>query len=325
MRGHSLIPEFFCPFPSALSPHTEAVQQLLCDWMQQRRYLRNEVSLERFRAGRFAWLAGRAYPAASFDTLLLVGAYMSWLFVVDDLCDEAETGCSPERLRGVFDELLEHMRYPRPLSLEDGPLVAGLVDLWDRLCQRAAPGWAERFTRSFEGYARGCVWEAQNRAQARVPSVAEYMEWRRHTSALYLFFDLIELSQGLSLRDDHLEHVQALRERANDGVSWFNDIVSLEKELRVGDVHNLVIVLRHERQLSLPEAVAQASLLLNARMREYVELEQRLPSLGVECNARLQPYLTGLRSWVRGNMDWSYESGRYGHERLTGAPERYGT
>jgi 5-epi-alpha-selinene synthase len=145
------------------------------------------------------------------------------------------------------------------------------------------------------------------------------MEWRRQTSALYLFFDLIELSHGLSLRDDHLEHVQALRERANDGVSWFNDIVSLEKELRVGDVHNLVIVLRHERQLSLPEAVAQASLLLNARMREYVELEQQLPSLSAECNAHLQPYLMGLRSWVRGNMDWSYESGRYGHERLAGA------
>lgn len=325
MRGHSPIPEFFCPFPSILSPHTEAVQDLLRDWMEQRRYLRDARALERFQAGRFAWLAGRAYPSANFDTLLLVSTYMSWLFVLDDLCDEAELGCAPERLQGVFEQLIEHMRYPRPLGLEDGPLVAGLADVWERLCQRAAPGWAERFTRDFEGYARGCVWEAENRAQARVPSLAEYMERRRQTSALYLFFDLIELSEGLSLRDDHLEHVRALRERANDGVSWFNDIVSLEKELRLGDVHNLVIVLRHEHQLSLPEAVEQASQLLNARMREYMELEQRLPSLGVESDAGLQRYLTGLRSWVRGNKDWSYESGRYGQEPLTEAEDRYGT
>ena len=325
MRSHIPTPEFHCPFPSALSPHTEGVQRLLREWMEQRRYLRSPRAVERFQVGRFAWLAGRAYPSASFDTLLLVGTYMSWLFVLDDLCDEAELGCSPERLGGVFEELIEHMRYPRPLSLEDGPLVTGLTDVWDRLCQRAAPGWPERFTRSFEDYARGCVWEAENRAQRRVPSLAEYMERRRYTSALYLFFDLIELAEGVSLRDEHLDHVRALRERANDGVSWFNDIVSLEKELRAGDVHNLVIVLRHEHQLPLPEAVARAVVLLNARMSEYTELEQRLPSLGVESDGWLQRYLTGLRSWVRGNMDWSYESGRYGQQRLTAALERYGT
>jgi hypothetical protein len=107
-------------------------------------------------------------------------------------------------------------------------------------------------------------------------------------------------------------------------VAWFNDIVSLEKELRVGDVHNLVIVLRQEYHLSVQEAVAQAARLFNARMREYVELERRLPSLGVESDARLQRYLAGLRCWVRGNMDWSYESARYGKSRPRGAVERYG-
>ncbi|HEX8705327.1 MAG TPA: hypothetical protein VF815_41225 [Myxococcaceae bacterium] len=308
-----------------MSPHTEVVQHLLGEWMHQRRYLRNPLALERFQVGKFAWLAGRAYPEASFDALLLVGTYMSWLFVLDDLCDEAELGCSPERLRELHEELLEHMRHPQPLRGDEGPLVAGLADLWARLCERAAPGWVERFTRTFESYAQGCVWEAENRARARVPSLAEYMEWRRHTSALYLFFDLVELSEGVSLSDEELDGLQSLRERANDGVAWFNDIVSLEKELRAGDVHNLVVVLRQEYRLSVQEAVARAARLLNARMREYVELEQRLPSLGVERDARLQRYLTGLRCWVRGNMDWSYESGRYRQAQLKAAVERYGS
>ena len=324
MSGEIEIPEFYCPFPPALSPHTASVQQLLGEWMRQRRYLRNAVALERFQEGKFAWLAGRAYPAASFESLLLVGTYMSWLFVLDDLCDEAELGCSPERLRELHEELIEHMRYPQPLRGNEGPLLAGLADIWERLCQRAAPGWAERFTRTFESYARGCVWEAENRACARVPSLAEYMERRRYTSALYLFFDLIELCEEVLLPQEHLERIRALRERANDGVSWFNDIVSLEKELRAGDVHNLVVVLRQEYQLSMQEAVVQAGRLLNARMKEYVELERRLPSLGVESDARLQRYLTGLRCWVRGNVDWSYESGRYGEAWLRGGVVRYG-
>ncbi len=324
MSGEIEVPEFYCPFPPAVSPHAEAVQHLLGEWMQERRYLRNELALERFQVGKFAWLAGRAYPGASFESLLLVGTYMSWLFVLDDLCDEAELGCSPKRLRALHEELIEHMRYPQPARGDESPLVAGLVDIWDRLCGHAAPGWAERFTRTFESYARGCVWEAENRERARVPPLAEYMERRRYTSALYLFFDLTELCEGLLLPEEHLERIRALRERANDGVAWFNDIVSLQKELRAGDVHNLVVVLQQEYQLSVQEAVAQAVRLLNARMREYVELERRLPSLGVESDALLQRYLTGLRCWVRGNVDWSYESGRYGQVRFKEAVERYG-
>jgi 5-epi-alpha-selinene synthase len=90
-------------------------------------------------------------------------------------------------------------------------------------------------------------------------------------------------------------------------------------------VHNLVVVLRQEHALSLQEAVDEAARIFNARMRDYVELEQRLPSLGVEIDGRLQRYLTGLRCWVRGNMDWSYESGRYGQMRPEVAATRYGS
>lgn len=319
------IPELYCPFPSTMSPHAEAVQRQLNEWMQQRRYLRTEAALERFKAGKFAELTGRVHPAARFESLLLVGTYMSWLFMLDDLCDEAELGRNPERLRVLHEELIERMRYPRPLRGDESPVVEGLADIWERLCLRAAPGWPERFTRTFEDYARACVWEAENRAKGWTPSLAEYLYRRRNTSGLYLFFDLIELADEVSLSDEHLEYIRALRERANDGVAWFNDIVSLEKEVRAGDVHNLVVVLQQEQALGLGEAVEEAARIFNARMRDYVELERRLPSLGVESDGRLQRYLTGLRCWVRGNMDWSYESGRYGQVRPEGAVARYGS
>ena len=39
---------------------------------------------------------------------------------------------------------------------------------------------------------------------------------------------------------------------------------------------------------------------------------RRRSSYGLETAVALQRYLRGLRCWVRGNLDWSYESGRYG-------------
>jgi hypothetical protein len=315
MSGNIRTPALYCPFPSAVSPHWEPVQQVLNQWMQERRYLRTEAALERFKAGKFGLLTGRVHPWASFEALSVVGMYMSWLFMLDDLCDEAELGWSPERLRALHEELIERMRYPTPLRGDESSVVEGLADIWERLCGCAAPGWPERFTRTFEAYARGCVWEAENRARGQIPSLAEYMERRRYTSGLYLFFDLIEIADEMWLPEKELESIRALRAWANDGVAWFNDIVSLNKELRAGDVHNLVVVLRQEHQLGLQEAVDEAARLFNARMREYVELEHRLPSLGVEGDSLIQRYLTGLRCWVRGNMDWSYESGRYGQAR----------
>lgn len=305
------LPELYCPFPSAISPHVEAVQRQVNQWMVSRRYLETEAALTRFKAGRFAWVTGRAHPEASFESVLLVATYMSWLFMVDDLCDEASLGREPERLRAQHQELIEHMWNPRPPRGNESPLVAGLAELWERMRVRAAPGWAERFTHSFESYTLGCQWEAENRAAGRVPRLAEYLERRRQTSAVYLFFDLIELAEQMSLPAATLEQIHELRVRANDGVAWFNDMVSLEKEVRAGDVHNLILILRHEGGVSAQAAMERAARLFNARMREYVELEQHLLSSGAGVEEPLQRYLKGMRCWVRGNMDWSYETGRY--------------
>jgi hypothetical protein len=235
--------------------------------------------------------------------------------MVDDLCDEASLGREPKRLQALHGELIERMKNPRPVRGGESPLVLGLIELWEQMRSRAAPGWATRFIHSFEDYTRGCLWEAENRALQRVPSVAEYIERRRQTSAVYVFFDLIELAEQVTLPDEVHRHLHGLKMRANDGVAWFNDIISLEKELRAGDVHNLVIVLQHEHQLSVQAAVNQAARLFNARMQGYIELEERMPSFGAEIDEPLRRYLRGLRSWVRGNMDWSFETGRYGMAR----------
>lgn len=311
---HIQIPDLYCPFPSALSPYTESIQQQINQWMIDHQYLKTERAVKRFNAGKFAWTTGRAHPFASHDDILLVATYMSWLFMLDDLCDEESLGKQPERLQQVQTEIIDYMRHPRPMTPDDSPVMVGLSDVWDRMRTKATPDWVERFIATFEDYARGCIWEAHNRVTNTTPSVIEYTEMRRKTSALYIFFDLIELADGVRLPLEILEHehVQNLKLMANDGVAWFNDIVSLEKEIKAGDIHNLVLVMQHERDLDLQESVDSASGLFNALIEAYMELEADTPSFGTEIDAELQRYLAGLRYWVRGNIDWSYETGRYG-------------
>lgn len=309
------LPHLYCPFPPALSDHTEQVQVHLNRWMHQR-YLKSETALKRFQAGKFAWTTGRAHPYAAFDDLLMVATWMSWLFMLDDWCDEAELGRQPAQLRALHTELLDHMRHPRQPCPDGHPVINGLDEIWSWMCAHASAGWPARFIETFAAYANGCYWEALNRAQQRIPTLGEYLVMRRQTSALYIFFDLIEVADYVNLPAEALNHpiVSELKCMANDGVAWFNDIVSLEKEIRSGDVHNLVLILQHEHQLDLQDAIDRAGALFNERMAAYIDLEAHVPSFGEAVDAELARYLAGLRYWVRGNIDWSYETGRYGQE-----------
>jgi len=66
----------------------------------------------------------------------------------------------------------------------------------------------------------------------------------------------------------------------NNVISWANDLVSIDKELRQGDVHNLAVVLSHERRLSLQAAVNLVGALHNAEVSAFIDLARRLPTRG---------------------------------------------
>lgn len=319
-----VIPDLHFPVEPALSPYTEAVQREINQWMQEHEYLKTEKALKRFQAGKFAWTTGRAHPEAGFDQIRIVATYMSWLFMVDDWCDEESLGKDPDGLAALHSQLIYHMRHPRPAMPNDSPVIVGLIDVWQEMRQNASPEWVTRFIETFTHYAEGCVWEARNRAQGSIPSLDEYVIWRRQTSALYIFFDLIELADDVTLPEAVLNHeaLRELKKMANDGVAWFNDIVSLEKEIRTGDIHNLVIVLQHEDNLDLQTAIDRAAAIFNARMRAYFAQEREIPSFGPTLDKEIKRYIAGLRAWIRGNIDWSYETGRYGQARREAEPER---
>jgi 5-epi-alpha-selinene synthase len=105
--------------------------------------------------------------------------------------------------------------------------------------------------------------------------------------------------------------LQVLAQMTNNVISWANDLVSYEKESKRGDVHNLVLVLAHEERLTLHTAVQRVAALHDAEVHAFITLSKSLPTLSPTIDAELDRYVTGMRCWMRGNLDWSLSAARY--------------
>jgi hypothetical protein len=49
----------------------------------------------------------------------------------------------------------------------------------------------------------------------------------------------------------------------------------------------------------------------NAQVEEFERVERQIPSFGQAVNTNLDRFVAVLKTRMRGNFDWSQESGRY--------------
>ena len=304
-------PKLYCPFPSYVNQHAEAVDNHILEWVNKFNLVTNHEHFERLRKSKFGRLAARAYPDAPLEELKIVAVWNTWLFIRDDLCDESGLGKNPDLLSEVHDELLEVLKGRAPQEY-DSALSHALFDIRKRLLLKASPAWMCRFINSVIEYFDSSLWEAQNRASGILPETGVYILMRPYTGGLYTDIDLIDIAEDIYLPLHVRKHevVQRLALMANNVVCWSNDIISYAKESKHQDVHNLVATLL-ATQPNLQKAVDMAADLINTEVHAFIELENRLPFFSPEINRDLQRFVAVLRSWMRGNLDWAYESGRY--------------
>jgi 5-epi-alpha-selinene synthase len=305
-------PAFFCPFPSALSPHADSVEQHLMAWVQNFQLMTQEQASRRLHRLKYGWLIACAYPHASLEDLQIVADWTTWLFVLDDQCDETGLGRNPRQLAEVHEAILAILG-GAPITHPLAPSPRGLHNLRERMLQQASLAWLQRFIKTVADYFAATAWESTNRAQGMIPDIASYLDKRPFTGGLYMFFDMIELVEHLQLPEIVRVHptVRRMTQIAANVVCWCNDVISFEKEIQRGDIHNLVPILQHECGFTLQEAIDHVAEMSDTEVRAFVELEARLPSFGPTADADLQRYVAGLRSWMRANLDWSAITDRY--------------
>lgn len=255
------------------------------------------------------------YPYASLERLLVAGAFSQWLFFLDDQYDDhPELGRSPLEVRQIMDRYFEVLSTGR-LPPSPTPFARFTVYLRRRLEASCPAGWMQRFLRNVQAYLfEGSLRTVEHWAQDCVPSTHDYLALRMHDSAVFPAVDMIEIAAGLSLPREVLDHpsIVELRRLTVRHTAYVNDLFSYQKEvLWSGTPCNLVHVLMHNESVRFEEAVCAIVAMVNGDVQRFLELEHGLPRFEPAIADELDAYLTGMKDWMRGNVEFSLASRRY--------------
>jgi hypothetical protein len=304
------LPKLFCPFFSIPHPEMgELESEALARWSNLLGLHSKHKAFRKLELSRFPRLLSRCHPKASKERVCLVSDFVIWNFLWDDQMDSGAV--SPDWTRQQNALAMDILRGAMPDN-EASPLFWILADLRDRMLALMPREWMERFLRGIQAYFDGTVWEVETRAERNVQDVATYAQMRRMTSGAFMPFDLIEAVEGIYLPDDILSHpvVAQLISTAVDLLGWSNDIFSLERDMGDEFHPNLVLSIQKERGLSIQEALGMAVEMHDSAVFRFLELERAMPSFG-DKDAEVARFVSTLRRWIRANIEWSIETGRY--------------
>ncbi|MCO1597842.1 terpene synthase [Micromonospora sp. RHAY321] len=302
------------PFAAGRHEATDRVASESVEWARVFGLVDTGHRVHRLERADAAGLAGRACPDGPVDGLRLLTDLISWLFVMDDACDEDGLGADPGRLAPAISTLLDVLDRcgdPDVIPPAAGPLGDALHDLCRRARAQGSPALLLRFVSQLREYLLALLWEATNRERRRVPEVAEYVQLRRHIGGVHPCLTLTDLASeeppGPARRADPA--MVALDLLAVDLVCWCNDLFSYGKESRADpDAHNLVTVIAQESGTDESDALQAAADRFNRGLAEYLAAEQALLAGGDD---GLRPALAARRNWVRATYDWSLVAARY--------------
>ncbi|KAH7287235.1 hypothetical protein KP509_32G045400 [Ceratopteris richardii] len=177
-------------------------------------------------------------------------------------------------------------------------------------------------------------WNEQLALKGKAPSLPDYITVRRVAVGAPLCIVASEYDLGIDLDIDILLDplVQALQAAVSDHVAWINDILSFPKELRLGEVLNLVCLLpihnnpcaasgldpaaalngNEGGRSSFGAAACRAWEMTASRHEECVGLASRImDSPHLSANPNMEDYVRAICSIAAGNWAWFLKCNRY--------------
>jgi Terpene synthase family 2, C-terminal metal binding len=308
----SALDDAFEAVPPQLNPHVGHAVEHLGRWVLDHGLLSGPAARQRFERAGFGRFAAMTYPAADRSGIEIVADWFAWLFLLDDQLDDGLVGKDRGETAALGASILAVLEGS---TVDPGSpaIVRSLADLWSRTTATAGTAWRERFVDHMVAGAMAAAWEADNRIRGVIPTEASYIDKRRHTGAIYVCMDLVEIVEHVELPAEvyHSPVFTAALDAACDVVCWTNDLYSLDKETALGEHHNLVTVSMHERGLGTTDAVNLTARRIAARLRAYSEYEPAVLAAWPGYQDEINASLAGMRSWMRGNFDWSSGTRRY--------------
>ena len=320
------VPKIGVPFPVEAGPHAKEAQRRHLQWADEHSVFRSRGERRRFGAMDIGALADLLYPeASSHGDVQLVADWCAWLLLRDDQWDATEDPKEWERLARRDRAYLQLMRQ----APEQGPahpandaysysgennLYWAMADLCTRLRRRAleesVPDPVDRrLVAVMKNFFFASVRETAYQHRGDHPTLSEYVKMRSVTGGLDILTFVLAALDGIRLPKGLLADpvVQCLTNASHNICCWHNDLVSLNKEIVSGEVHNLILVLWNDLDYdchSLPEAVEAAVSMLREELRRFAELEREVRAIGGHQAGAAAWYAHMLRNRVGGIIEW---------------------
>ncbi|MFE0046705.1 terpene synthase family protein [Streptomyces albireticuli] len=275
------VPRYSVPFPVVLGPHHAYAEAAALRWAHAFGLDRTPAAAQRLADMGCGMFSALYCPRADRDGAVLMAQWIIWLFLWDDLFDDGPLGRDPAAFRTAVAQVDRALEPPgRAGEGPTLPLARALADLWGTFHARATGTARRRFPESVRLYLQAMADETANRAAERIPDLDSYLRLRRVNGATRSSIDMMEGLQGAEV-PDALRHglYGELRAFASEVWLWSNDTYTVRKDLHYRNPHNLVLVLREARGLTLGEAVEQAGHMVEQRLRDFVRVAERLRGL----------------------------------------------
>ncbi|KAJ3756329.1 isoprenoid synthase domain-containing protein [Lentinula raphanica] len=306
---HFTLPDLFavCPLVGDVNPHYKEAGAESADWINSYNVFTDRKKAF-FMQGCNELLVAHTYPYAGYEQFRTCCDFVNLLFVVDEVSDEQ----NGKDARATGQIYLNTMRDP---DFDDGSTLCKITkDFRKRFMSSAGPNAARRFLIHCTDYIECVSKEAELREQDEVLDLASFIDLRRENSAIRLCFGLFEYALGLDLPQEVFDDPTFMDAywAAADMVCWANDVYSYDMEQSKGlEGNNIVTVLMKEKNLDLQGASDYVGSYFKILMDRYLDARKCLPTWGPEVDAGVALYLDATAHWVRGNLDWSFETQRY--------------
>ncbi len=287
-----------CPFPEGNNPHLDSAEQTNQLWAQ-------EMGIPSCKKFLPALLMAGAYRYCSADMLAIFTHLLTLIFIYDDTVEKI-LHKDPSLLQEFNRRFIQALESGGVGQGENDPLIKAAAHVHKKLRSIASQEWWDRFMRDVKEYCEANYWES---TKMGIPEMETYLEKRPLGGAVYIFFDLCELAEGVQIKDEvfNSKYFQDVRLACNNLIWLSNDIISFPKETK-NTGNNIIHIFQKNTQCNLLEAIEKTKSYYNRELVKLQSLRENRPS---EYGDHEEKYIHGLLSWVRSNGEWSLKTPRY--------------
>ncbi|KAI1809372.1 terpene synthase [Poronia punctata] len=324
MNQKVLVPDILSLMPawtSEVQPDVDEINQLIDEWLPTVNVTEDKKAKHRAR-GNYTLLTAVYYPHCKKDKMLVLTQFLYWIFFWDDEIDtggeltEDEEGtirCCEETNKCIDDCLGPEPNYTPP------PNSRGTVEMFYPILRdlRAGLGLGstERLRLELHDYVNGVSRQQGVRQADRLPNPWYHLQIRSDDVGVIPSITQNEFAMEFELPGEvrHHEAMELIVQECTVVTILLNEVLSLQKEFRVSQLENLVLLFMNTYDLSLQNAVDKVLDLIREHYQICVAAEERLPwsESDDKFNADLREYIRGCQRLATGTAYWSYYCERY--------------